>query len=146
MFEYDNVANGANLIGYLEIMLHGIMSVAIVVGVYYWKKREEKRGTRYKLADMLSIEVSDIGKMVRSDRLRRPDQAFRNMIPRKIYDGLVFSGNIADFDKEIQIKLYYFYNYVEKKSMGDIQTNVTNLTRMIEGFRDRNGRRHGRAA
>ena len=121
-------------------MLGGLVSVVIAILVYYVKKHAETRCLRYNLADMLSVEIYDIGMRVESDRFNRPDQGFLHPLPRRTCEGLVSSGNVASFDKEIQIKLYYFYYHVENNDTDRIRSDVTELISTVDGFRDGNRR------
>ena len=94
--------------------------VVAVVGAIAWqivRDRRKEIGRRYKEADLLGIELSQIAEAIRGSDLLRSSIGRgyeRRKIPSGVYSGLVSSGHLSDFDRRAQELLYRFYLYGDR--------------------------------
>ena len=100
-----------------EAVVGGIVAV---VGAIAWQVVRDRRreiGRRYKEADLLGIELSQIAEAIRGSDLLRSSigRGYEHRkIPHGVYSGLVSSGHLADFDRRAQELLYRFYLYGDR--------------------------------
>ena len=122
-------------------LLEGAAAGFVAILVYMWKKRMDGRGVRYKLATALAAEIATWTSARRSARRgwfgamgRQAPVAF----PRAIYDGLVSSGNIGDFDTDLQKSLHRFYQHMEAKEHWGDEGYVRSISDKVERIRSCN--------
>ncbi len=128
--------------GLIESAIPGIIvgivsaTVAILLG-----QRVETMAKKRKLGDMLGVEIMDIVKIMGFMRLERHSYDFQDSgktLPRKVYDGLVNSGNIAEFDLALQRDLYYFYECERTEEYEQMWNMAEKVFDEVEDFRRKN--------
>ena len=128
--------------------VEGAVAVFVAVIVYVGTRYHESKKLKYNLADMLSVELASLDKAIRGPRMNRAvmsaDYDVLDM-PREAYDGLVNSGNIAHFDRKLQIRFQKFYAYERKRQYGEMESEIVDLLAEIDRFQNKNNRLHKRA-
>lgn len=130
---------------YLEILsshaLEGLIVGLVAVLVYMVKKHDQSTKLKYDLATMLSIEIDLINDRISGSRMNRPiAPASYDIIdvPRETYDGLVNSGNIANFDINLQRLCQKFYGYERRREYDKMEGKVVDLIQELERFQRKN--------
>jgi len=93
---------------------------------------------------MLLVELDAINKMLNPKNEERaaisPNIAYLD-IPDIVYQGLVNSGNIANFSQEIQWSLYNFYSSKKRKQFGNMKNYFPEVYQMVSRFKKANDTR-----
>ncbi len=140
MMDYSSVSEMISLYwGTAAISISSATIVAMAVFLFgRWVSSKEKK---FRLGEMLGVEIEDIVGVMNPNRLERHSYDFRDLyeiIPRKIYDGLVNSSNISEFDLDLQKKLHHFYEYDRVEKYEKMLDNIEDVSARIKSFRLRN--------
>ena len=99
---------------------------------------------RRNLAKTLGVELGEIADMLNPIGIHRaaidPATTYPK-IPTAIYDGLVGSGNVSNFDTALQTQLYRFYRMGEENCLKIMRTEIIGTIKAVEDFRRRNSKR-----
>ena len=113
----------------------------VAVMAYVWQKGMKTKRQRCKAAEMLLVELGAMGKIL----LRRDGErgAFRRKIagadiPAGVYERLVNSGNIADFDVETQYALYRLYESKRREQWDSMNDQLPEITKMVAKLKQDN--------
>lgn len=127
-------------------LINGLITGITAFGLYFFKKHRDSKQLNFKLGEMLNVEILKIVRLfyyADLDRCTITPSYFLTIFPRGIYDGLVNSGNISNFDKNIQKKLYEFYRY-ERISDYDSMNNILHaIAHDVDQFIKKNKLRFG---
>ncbi len=122
-------------------LAEGFLAGAVAIGVYGMKKHVEAKDMKFTISQMLVVELSRINRSLSSSNLDRfnhiPLHSMK-FFPRSIYDGLVSSGNIAQFDWDIQEKLHDFYVHEKRREYDHIDSKILDIYRMVDDFKLKN--------
>lgn len=138
----------ADLVNLFNHAVEGAVAAFVAVMVYVGTRYHESKKLKYNLADMLSAELASLDNAIRGPRMSRAvvpaDYGVLDM-PREAYDGLVNSGNIAHFDRKLQIRFQKFYAYERKRQYGEMESEIVDLLAEIDRFQNKNSRLYKRA-
>lgn len=118
--------------------------VVAVVGAIAWQIVRDRRreiGRRYKEADLLGIELSQIAEAIRgSDMLRSSiGRGYEHRkIPRGVYSGPVSSGHLTDFGRRAQELIYRFYLYGDRNDRERMIDMMWEVIDEVEQFKTDN--------
>lgn len=124
-----------------EAVVGGVVAVAGAVAWQIVRDRRREIGRRYKEADLLGIELSQIAEAIRGYDLLRSSigRGYEHRkIPRGVYSGLVSSGHLADFDRRAQELLYRFYLYGDRNDRERMIDMMGEVIDEVEQFKTDN--------
>ena len=122
----------------VEAVIGGVVAVAGAIAWQIVRDRRREIGRRYKEADLLGIELSQIAEAIRGSDLLRSSigRGYEHrMIPRGVYKGLVSSGHLADFDRQAQELLYRFYLYGDRNDRERMIDMMGEVIDKVEQFK-----------
>ena len=107
-----------------------IAGASITLIAYLFRRRGEDKARARNLADSVRNEMAHILELL-NDTTRtavrtRPFSAVER-IPTDIYDGLLNSAAISNFDADLQNELYIFYNLFRGRPVDEIQVSEKDL-------------------
>lgn len=122
----------------VEAVVGGVVAVAGAIAWQIVRDRRREIGRRYKEADLLGIELSQIAEAIRmSDMLRSSTgrgYEYRT-IPHGVCSGSVSSGHLADFDRQVQEPLYRLCLYGDKNDRERMIDMMEEVIDEVEQFK-----------
>ncbi len=122
-------------------VISGVVIAFVAMVTYVWQKSMETKLQRYRMAEMLLVELGTIGKVLCRKNAER--SAIRRSIagsniPAGVYERLVNSGNIASFDVETQYALYKLYESKSLKQWHIMQEQLPEISKTVAKFKQDN--------